>query len=510
MVLVKAVERLSAARDLTDIIEIVRSTARAISGADGVCFVLRDGELCHYIEEDAIAPLWKGKRFPLTACISGWCMLNDAVAVIPDIYADARIPHDAYRPTFVKSLVMVPVRTTKPIAAIGCYWAATREFAPGELALIEALGRSASAAIAAARLRDTLRESEGRLALALDAGHLGAWELNFATRELTATAACKAIFGKAPDETCSPEICLALIHPDDREPVRLMFETGQQTSGEFRVLRPDGERHIELHGRVVLDANGSPKRLVGVVRDVTGRYQAKERLDRARAELARGARLNDLGQMASALAHELSQPLAAAANYMHAAERLLARDTDQAKTAISKAEAQFQRAKQIIERIRSFVSKGQPLRGEEDVHAVISEALEMARANPHFRGIPVRCETAEDLPRALIDKVQIQQVLLNLLRNAFEALEGCTPQEIAVSAQRGANGMIEIRVADSGPGLDAEIATHLFQPFHTTKENGMGVGLSLCRKIVEGHEGRLWHEPGHPGAVFCFTIPAAA
>ena len=199
MALVKAVERLSAADDLPAIIEIVRATARDISGADGVCFVLRDGDLCHYVEEYAIGPLWKGKRFPLSACISGWCMLNDKPAVIPDIYLDPRIPHDAYRPTFVKSLVMVPVRTTEPIAAIGSYWAETREFSGEELALLEALGRAASAAIAAAQLRDTLRDREHRLAMALEAGGLGAWELDLHTGTMIATAACKATFGHASD-----------------------------------------------------------------------------------------------------------------------------------------------------------------------------------------------------------------------------------------------------------------------------------------------------------------------
>src|SRR5512142_1239410 len=150
LALVKAVERLATAADLAEIIEIVRTTARDISGADGVCFVLKDGDLCHYVEENAIGPLWKGKRFPLTACISGWCMLNDRPAVIPDIYLDPRIPHDAYRPTFVKSLVMVPVRTEKPIAAIGSYWSEVRDFSDEELTLLDALARSASAAIAAA------------------------------------------------------------------------------------------------------------------------------------------------------------------------------------------------------------------------------------------------------------------------------------------------------------------------------------------------------------------------
>ena len=138
--LLKAAEaRLEHTKTLEDTIDVVRQSARAICSADGVTFVLRDADKCHYVEEDAIAPLWKGQRFPLTACISGWAMLNGKTAAIEDIYADARIPHDAYRKTFVKSLVMVPVRTDGPVAAIGAYWADKRSFKVQEVAVIEAL-----------------------------------------------------------------------------------------------------------------------------------------------------------------------------------------------------------------------------------------------------------------------------------------------------------------------------------------------------------------------------------
>nr|WP_297496702.1 GAF domain-containing protein [Ferrovum sp.] len=120
--LVEVVQKLSLARNLEEIMEIVRHAARSITGADGATFVLRDGDKCFYAEEDAISPLWKGQRFPMSACISGWAMLNRQAAVIENIYADSRIPADAYRPTFVKSLAMVPIRTIEPVGAIGTYW----------------------------------------------------------------------------------------------------------------------------------------------------------------------------------------------------------------------------------------------------------------------------------------------------------------------------------------------------------------------------------------------------
>jgi two-component system CheB/CheR fusion protein len=132
--------RLRGARQREGVIEAVRSTARFICNADGVTFVLRDGDLCHYVAEDAIAPLWQGQRFPLSSCISGWSMLNAQTAVIEDIYADARIPHAAYRPTFVKSLIMTPAGADSPAAAIGAYWREKREFQPPEIAAVRTLG----------------------------------------------------------------------------------------------------------------------------------------------------------------------------------------------------------------------------------------------------------------------------------------------------------------------------------------------------------------------------------
>ncbi len=134
-----AEERLDLAESREAVIEVVRSCARSVCSADGVCFVLREGDLCHYVEEDAISPLWKGQRFPIGACISGWSMLNAQTAVIEDVFADSRIPHDAYRPTFVKSLIMTPIGDTKPVAAIGAYWQEKRQFSASEIATIKTL-----------------------------------------------------------------------------------------------------------------------------------------------------------------------------------------------------------------------------------------------------------------------------------------------------------------------------------------------------------------------------------
>jgi two-component sensor histidine kinase len=159
LTLVETIEELSAARTVDDVAAVVRSAARRLTGADGVAFVLRDGDKCFYLDEDAIGPLWKGRRFPLTACISGWAMLNRQTAVIPDIYADTRVPHDAYRPTFVKSLVMTPVGPREPIAAIGAYWATQRQPSADEVAKLQVMARASATALDSALMYASLAET---------------------------------------------------------------------------------------------------------------------------------------------------------------------------------------------------------------------------------------------------------------------------------------------------------------------------------------------------------------
>ena len=347
------------------------------------------------------------------------------------------------------------------------------------------------------------------LELALEIGGMGAWELDIASGDLIATDVCKAIFGRDRQAPFHKSDLLAAIHPDDRAAAAMalaaMHSPGHDE--EFRILHPDGERYVELRGKAQ-NGMGLPTRVIGVVRDVTRRHNGRKRLGLLRSELLQVARANDLGAMASALAHELNQPLAAAANYLHAAERLMSRDPDQAQAAIAKAESQFVRTKEIIQRIRGFVGMGRDCRAAEDIAQLCRDVLELGRMVPRYEGIAIALDFTPDLPLVMIDKVQIQQVLFNLLRNAAEAMAGQDQRRITICATP-QDGQLVLRVSDNGPGLDADIAAHLFQPFHTTKEGGMGVGLSLCRKIVEAHGGRLWHEAGSPGTVFAFSLPLA-
>jgi two-component system sensor kinase FixL len=222
-----------------------------------------------------------------------------------------------------------------------------------------------------------------------------------------------------------------------------------------------------------------------------------------------------MGEMASALAHELNQPLSAIANYLIGSRRLLDGRTDEqtamVREAMGKAAEQSLRAGQIIRRLRDFVARGESEPRVESVKKLIEEASALALVGAKDQGVRVlfRMDSAVDL--VLADKVQIQQVLLNLMRNAIEAMEQSPRRELVLAVAAADPGMLDISVADTGPGIADDIRPQLFQPFVTSKRHGMGVGLSISRTIVEGHGGHIWAAP-HPGGgtVFHFTLRAVS
>src|SRR5215469_3762664 len=291
-----------------------------------------------------------------------------------------------------------------------------------------------------------------------------------------------------------------------------------------------GERRIIGLGRVVTgqrkdggtfpielaegEVRGEGRRLfTGFVRDLTERQHTLRRLQELQSELSHVSRLTEMGQMASALAHEINQPLTAATNYLQAAHLLLARGDSVAieRTAnlIDNTSAQVTRATQIIRQLRDFLRKGETEQGAEDIGKVIEEGIALAMIGAKERGVRVHVRAASQIPLVLIDKVQIQQVVVNLIRNAVEAMEGSEHRELTISVAMVEDGMVKISVGDTGPGIAREVADRLFQPFVTTKLQGMGVGLSICRSIIEAHNGKLWVEPNpEGGTIFHFTVPA--
>ena len=229
------------------------------------------------------------------------------------------------------------------------------------------------------------------------------------------------------------------------------------------------------------------------------------------SELIHVSRLTELGQMVSAIAHEVNQPLTAAGSYVRAGRRLVqSGDVAKADEALRKGVDQVTRASQVIQRLRQFAKKADGQRGVEDIRQVVEEAAALALLGPEGREVRLEMAFAPDTPPVFIDRVLIQQVLLNLLRNAVESMQASPRRELTIRTAMSVDRMVEVSVTDSGPGLAAAVRDKLFQPFVTTKPAGMGVGLSICRGIVEAHGGRMWlaDNPGG-GAAFHFTLPVA-
>lgn len=250
----------------------------------------------------------------------------------------------------------------------------------------------------------------------------------------------------------------------------------------------------------------------GFIRDLTEREESQAKLDQASNELIRLARVNELGEMASTLAHELNQPLSAIANYVQGCRRMLEKLDDEHATrmrgALEETARQALRAGDIIRHLREFVTRGDTERHPEDIKKLIEEAGALALVGSRERAIKSVFEFSRDDSVVVADRVQIQQVLINLMRNAMEAMRDSTVKQLTVTTSPAEDGRLKVEVADTGPGIAEDIAPQLFQPFVTSKPNGMGVGLSISRRIIESHGGELVvrrNEAG--GATFTFTLP---
>jgi two-component system sensor kinase FixL len=267
---------------------------------------------------------------------------------------------------------------------------------------------------------------------------------------------------------------------------------------------------VELRVFLVRDDAGNPTSMCAIVRDISEKRAEEERAAAVREQLFHAGRVQELGQVSAGIAHELNQPLAAMQNYIGAAKRLADRgESVSASEAIAKASEQATRAADIIQRMRGFLENRGTQRKREDVNAIIREAAGLGLIGARAGGIVTRYFLAPDLPPVIADRVQIEQVLVNLLHNAMDAMAGMPERVLILSSRQGASA-VEIIVTDTGSGIPPSIAESLFQPFVTTKQNGMGIGLALSKSIVEAHGGEISVGPNPGGGTsFCVRLPPA-
>ncbi|PYU72383.1 MAG: PAS domain-containing sensor histidine kinase [Acidobacteria bacterium] len=369
------------------------------------------------------------------------------------------------------------------------------------------------------RAEEALRRSEGYLAEAQRLTHTGSWAWRVAGRDaLHLSEEWYRIYGFDPKEGLSAwEKRLSRIHPEDRAKWQEATDRaiGEKSDYEvqFRILLRDGTvKHIHTFGHPVLDASGDLVQFVGSSMDISADKQAEEALRQAQADLARVNRVTTMGELTASLAHEVNQPIAAAVTNANTCLRWLTRerpDLEEAREAASRIVKDATRAASIISRVRLLFKKGTPQRELLDVNEAIREMIVLLRSEATRYNITVRMELAADLPRIMGDRVQLQQVLMNLIVNGIDAMkEVDAARGLAVKSHRTEEEEVLVSVSDTGVGLPPQQADQLFNAFFTTKPNGTGMGLRISRSIVESHGGRLWAEDNSPrGASFHFALP---
>jgi two-component system sensor kinase FixL len=310
------------------------------------------------------------------------------------------------------------------------------------------------------------------------------------------------------------------VHPADRKRVAEAF--GRMDSGptpldiEYQVVLRDGSvRHLHHLAQAVLDEAGQVVKYIGTIHDITDRRKAEDDARVLQERLTHFSRLSTMGEMAAGLAHEINQPLSAIATYARACQRLMVQpdaDANDVIAALEQINAQALRAGEVIRRLRNFVKNREVKREPVDCARLLEDLSTLAETDARLHNIRLRLDCEESLPTVYADPIQLQQVVLNLVRNAIDAMAESPEdrREVVLSTRLDADGEVEITVADRGTGLAPEATEHLFNPFFTTKASGTGLGLAISRSIVRAHGGRLWHTPNDGcGVRFHFTLPAS-
>src|SRR5438105_1211454 len=387
-------------------------------------------------------------------------------------------------------------------------------------AIVAAMGYELSNDMAqAAHLACELELSHKRLNLAADSADLGLWEWDLSKDEIWVTPTRRAQLGFPVSEKITFEDLISRWHPDDRDKVRQALrdaiQNGKDYNEEFRGVLADGSvRWVAARGRVQVNRQGKPIRLLGVSMDITARKQAELEAARQQQDLAHLARVTTLGELSCSLAHELTHPLTAILSNAQAAQRFLARDDadlDEVREILNDIVTQDQRAGEVIHRLRLLLKKGEPQKHCDDVdlNEVVRDVLKLMRNDLINQNVTVDTDLAQNLPRVTGDRVQLQQVLLNVVLNACEAIADYDSSERQLLiASKSENGAVGVSVTDRGRGIPEGKLEQVFERFFTTKQEGMGLGLSICRTIINEHRGEIWGtNNAHCGATFHLSLP---
>jgi len=369
------------------------------------------------------------------------------------------------------------------------------------------------------RAERAARDSEERVNLATTSANLGLWHWDSASNRLWASEICRRILGLGSKAELAPETFLGLVHREDLATTevsrRQQTTEGEADKGEHRLFGPDGsERWVRAIGRTKFDAAGRPAQMTGVLIDVTQEKVVEQESMQLRQELMHLTRVATLGELSGAVAHELNQPLTAILSNTEAAKlSLTGDDCDIAdvRDILADIESEAARAGDVIRHLRTLFVKSEAQIHPLDLNEVVSEVLKLIHSDLVARRINVSARLATTLPLVHGDRVQLQQVLLNLIFNACDAMAENRPDErdLAVITAPDGRGTAQVSIADKGRGIKVDMLDQLFKPFVTTKSRGLGLGLSICRSIIEGHGGRLWavNNPER-GATFCIALPA--
>ena len=407
--------------------------------------------------------------------------------------------------------------------AVGTLWAIAhnsgRQFDAEDLRLLESMGRFASAAYQTERAERALRELasglEAKVRGLVDSNIIGIFIWNLDGRIIDGNEAFLRIIGYDRGDLIAGRLNWRELTPPEWQEaadrrVAQLEASGTTQPHEKEYFRKDGTRVPVLVGAAAFE--GSSGEGVGFVLDLTDRKRAERAYTEVQMELAHANRVAAMGQLSASIAHEISQPLGAVLSYANAASHWLAAQppaVEEVRGALDFIVKSGVQASEVIDRIRALVKKAPPRTDKLEINEAVLEVIGLTRNEMAKNGISVRTQLAESLPAIQGDRVQLQQVILNLLINAMEAMSAMSegPRDLLISTAKTDSEGVLVAVRDSGPGLAPESVERLFEPFYTTKPGGLGMGLSICRSIIEAHHGRLWATANTPhGAVFQFTL----